>query len=78
MLTYQTREDIILSEDGKKYIVYGVEAVDTQGTIVLSFPDVFFDQQKAKDLAALCNESELALFHLPDVIQDALEEQYRG
>ena len=65
-------KELILSEEGKVYWVYSVEAIDVQGTVVLSFPDVFFDPQEAKNLVALCNESELVLFPLPEVIQDAL------
>ena len=42
----------------------------------MSFPDVFFDGQKAERFVTLCNEGELSLLHLADAVEDALVEQY--
>lgn len=70
------RIDTIHDEDGKKYTVYGIDAVDFNGKILESFPDIFFDIQKAEVFVNLCNENKLELIHLADVVEDALVEQY--
>jgi len=74
--TYRMREDIRFDEVGQKYIVYGIDAIDADGTVLMSFPDVFFDGQKAERFVTLCNEGELSLLHLADAVEDALVEQY--
>ena len=74
--TYHLRTDFILDEEGNKHIVYGVSAIQTDGTILMSVSDVFFDAQQAKAFVACCNQYEVSLIHLMDVIDDALTEQY--
>lgn len=76
LYTYRTRKDTVQDEDGEKYTVYGIEAVDSEEKVLLSFPDIFFDPQQAESFAELCNESELSLTHLADAVEDALTEQY--
>ena len=45
--TYCIRKDIVFDEDGNKHTVYGIEAINSNGKILVSLPDVFFDKQKA-------------------------------
>ena len=70
--TYRMRKDSIYDEDGNKYTVYGIEAVDPNGNVLVSFPDIFFDKQKAEHFVNLCNKNVLELIHLADVVEDAL------
>ena len=70
--TYRVREDAIHDEDRKKYMVYGIEAVDSKGKILKSFPDIFFDRREAKRFVNLCNENDLELIHLADIVEDML------
>lgn len=74
--TYCLREDVILDESGKEYVVYGIEAVGAAGTVLLAFSDIFFDKTKAKHLVTMCNEKRLDLLHLADIVEDILTEQY--
>ena len=74
--TYRLREDAIHDEEGKEYIVYGIEAVNREKKILSSFSDIFFDKQKAEAFVSLCNECKLELIHLADVVDDAITEQY--
>ncbi len=74
--TYRLREDTIHDEEGKEYIVYGIEAVNSKKKVPSSFSDIFFDKQKAKTFVNLCNEGKLELIHLTDVVDDAITEQY--
>ncbi len=73
---YYMRADTIYDEDGKPYIVYGIEAINPQGEVLSSFPDVFFDKQKAENFVKLCNDSSLDIIHLSDVVEDSITEQY--
>ncbi len=74
--TYKLNETIIKDEDGMTYTLYGIDALDTNGNIVKSVKNIFFQRSRATNLINLCNEGELALTHLADVIEDALYEQY--
>lgn len=73
--TYQIREDRISDETGKEHIVYGIQAVDSAGHVVLAFPDVYFSRKKAERLVDLCNENQLELIHLADVVADAIQRE---
>ncbi len=70
--TYCMKQDVIRDEEKRPYAVYGIEAVSPEGKILLSFSDLFFDREKAESLVTLCNDGELSLSHLPDVVEDAL------
>ena len=69
---YCLRMDVILREDGVLYIAYGLDAVDADGRILRSVPDVLLDRQRVMDLIDRCNALELSLIHLDDVIEDLL------
>ena len=60
----------------QKYTVYGIDAVNNNGYILESHTDIFFDRLKAEKFISLCNDCELELIHLPDVVEDAITEQY--
>ena len=74
MYTYSMRKDTIHDEERKAYTVYGIDAVNSEGKVLMSFSDVFFDRQKAERFVSLCNEGNLSLMHLADAVEDALAE----
>lgn len=69
--TYKVSQNEIYDEDGKAHTVYGIEAWSSD-TCVKSVTDIFFDRQKAENMAALCNRLEVSSVHLTDVAEDAL------
>ncbi len=71
-ITYTLRCDTVLDEEGQAYTVYGITALNNSGKELASFPDMFFDKQKAIDFVNLCNSERLELVHLADVVEDAL------
>ena len=73
---YRLKEGSICDEHGIAWTVYGIEAVDEAGEIPFCFPDVFFDREKATAFVRMCNEQQVEPVHLPDVISNALAEQY--
>lgn len=73
---YRLNEITGTDEEGTKHIVYGIDAVDKYGNILGSYTDIFFDRLKAEKFVSLCNECKLELIHLPDVLEDAIIEQY--
>lgn len=72
--TYRVRNDIMLDEERQAHTVYGIEAIDTDGEILSSFPDVFADKQHAECFADLCNDEGLSLMHLQYAVEDVLGE----
>lgn len=71
-MKYILRTDTIYDENKKAYTVYGIMAVSSNGEVIKSVPDVFFDKDKAEDFVDRCNKDRLPLVHLDDVIEDAL------
>ena len=70
--TYCLRQDTICDEEKTEYLSYGVEAVGSEGEILSSYSDLFFDRQKAERFVNLCNESGLSLVHLSYAVEDAI------
>ena len=42
---------------------------------LMNVPDLFLDEHKALEFADLCNEQQLELVHLSDVIEDILSDR---
>ena len=73
---YRLREDAIRDEAGSAHTVYGVEWLDDDGRAVECYPDVFWDREKAVAFVAWCNAEDVELILLPDLVADAIQEQY--
>ena len=67
---YTLRTDTVTDDESHKYIVYGITALDKFENVLQTVSDLFFDRQKAEAFIKLCNEEELELIHLQDVIED--------
>lgn len=72
--TYRVRKDTKQDEERRSHTVYGIEAVSAGGEVLSSYPDVFFDRQKAEYFAGLCNDEGLSLIHFLNVVEDVLAE----
>ena len=68
---YRICESRISDEDNEIHIVYGIELY-CGSMLIKSYPDVFFEKEKAETLTYLCNALGLSPLHFPDVIEDAL------
>ena len=73
--TYRLNETTVKDKNGIVYTFYGIDAVKEKGKIVKSFTKIFYERSRAQDLVALCNECELSIIHLANVVDDALYEQ---
>ena len=58
---YRLNETAIADENGEKYTVYGIDAVNDNGYILESHTNIFFDRLKAEKFVSLCNECELEI-----------------
>ena len=72
---YQLNETITENKNGISSTAYGIDAVTKKGKIKASFVNIFRDRKEAEKFVALCNECELSLIHLANVVEDALYEQ---
>lgn len=73
--TYRLNETTVKDKGGIIYTFYGIDAVNEKGKIVKSFTKIFYERSRAQDLVTLCNECELSIIHLANVVDDALYEQ---
>lgn len=70
--SYRMQKNTVQDEKKRVHTVYGIEAIDSAGKVLSSFPDVFFDRRAAERFVGLCNDGKLSLIHLRDVVADAL------
>lgn len=70
---YRLRKDSAHDSEEALHIAYGIEALNEQGYVVESIENVFFNKATATNFIALCNELDLSLLHLFDVVEDILE-----
>ncbi len=68
---YITHEEIKTSEDGNKYVCYGINVYENNN-LVKSLSDVFLDKVSAENFADMCNRCQLHPIHLSDVVEDYL------
>lgn len=74
--TMITTEEIDVWEH--PYVGYGIEAwqVNDDGTQVLlhRVPDLFRSRQQCAQFVQMCNDEDVAPFHLPEIIDNVLAE----
>ena len=73
---FRMREDVTVGETGEAFTVYGVEVVNAGGEVLAGYPDVFWDREKAAAFVAWCNDNDVEPVLLPDLVADAIQEQY--
>ena len=69
---YRLRTDVVSDEELFGHTVYGLEAVTSSGSVIVSVPDVSSDFSAVNSLVSLCNSLLLDTVHLFDVIDDYL------
>ena len=74
---YSIMENLVYDENQAGYIImYGIQAINPNGEIVKCYSNVFFDKKDADSFVKACNEGQLSLIHMEDVIEDRLTELY--
>lgn len=71
-LTYTLFTEELDSPDEGKYIAYGIEVSNGRGERLKTVRDITCDRSALEELVKLCNELDLALCHLDDVVEDFL------
>ena len=71
---YSIIESMIYDEEQAIYRMYGIQAINKNGEPIKSYKNLFFDKKDAVSLVKACNEGQLSLIHLEDVIEDKLTE----
>lgn len=70
---YKLRTDKIKDENGSSYTVYGFDAVFADGTEnTVTYPDIFFERERAEKLVKLLNESDVDKRQIPEIVNDAV------
>lgn len=71
MITYYVQEENLYHTEIGFYTSFGILALQND-KLIGHVSDVFEDREKADTFVKLCNESQLDIIHLYDVIDDAL------
>lgn len=64
---------------GHTYVGYGIEAWIGSGTerqLLHRVPDLFVSRERCMRFVEMCNTEQLAPFHLPEVIDNTLAEEW--
>lgn len=69
---YKLRTDIVESEDGEKFTVFGIDIKTHFGCVLESVPDIFFDRKQAEDFVERCNREEVSVLFIMDEIDAEL------
>ena len=73
MIKYNLRQDLVTYPDEGTYQTYGMDITDTDtNEIIDSIPDISFNRLDAENLIKDCNEAEVDVAHIYDVIEDFL------
>ncbi len=72
---YALTENIAYDEDNNPHSIYGIKAINSNGETIKAYSDVFFDREEAEQFVRRCNDGELSLIHLQDVVEDAVTAQ---
>lgn len=70
MIYYKLRKDQLYKKEIGEYEAYGIEAQDENGNIIRCIYDISFEKEPLEELVEDCNELELDIIHLDDVIDD--------
>lgn len=71
MVNYGVLEETMCDAHIGEYTTYGIGAYNSQANEMITFiSDVFPCKEDAENFVKLCNENELSLHHLRDVIED--------
>lgn len=68
-----TSRKVVDGEEDIRYTTYGISAVNQNGEVVVSHPDVSTDKVFMIRLVERCNNGQLDALHLRDVIIDSLD-----
>ena len=58
------------ASDGRT--VFGIVAKDSENKILLKISDVFANEEKVRELVALCNRHNASVVHIRDIIDDMI------
>lgn len=68
--SYRIREDTVFEENKTCRLAFGIDIISPNGETICSFSDLFCDRKQGEKFVALCNEGELSLAHILDVLED--------
>jgi len=75
MIRYKIRKDNLVSEDGEKYISYGVDAFDGLKK-VKSIKDITPNKEQMEKQIVIWNRCQISLKHLDQVVQSFVDNDY--
>lgn len=67
---YELTSTVIDGEEHMRYTTYGICAVNQDGAIAASYPDVSTSEEFVQQLVEQCNRCELDVLHLKDILLD--------
>ena len=75
MMRYRIRKDNLVSEEGVKYIAYGVDAFDGIKK-VKSIKDITPNKEQMEKQIGIWNRCQISLKHLDQAVQSVVDNDY--
>lgn len=73
MVTYRVIKENLINTETGSYTSYGIGVYNTKSkSAICVISDVFISQEKAVLFTTMCNDMQLDIVHLPNVIEDCL------
>lgn len=73
MVTYRVIKENLINAETGSYTSYGIGVYHTKSkSVICVISDVFISQEKAVSFIKMCNDMQLDIVHLPNVIEDCL------
>lgn len=71
-----TCSEMIDDLEKNRYTTYGLQVVDHEGNVLFAKADVDTQKEFVEQFVQLCAQHDIRLIHLPDLLEDYLDERW--
>lgn len=74
--TYRLKTETIKNDVGDIFTAYGIDIYNSKKELVKSVSDIFLDKRKAEKFVKICNDLEIPINRISDIIDYVIADQY--
>ena len=72
MMFFQIRNDSLVTDDGVKYLSYGIDIFENH-IHLRSIRDISLNKDAIADLVHRCNSLNASILHIDDIVEDFIQ-----